>query len=150
MRRYVLDTNLYIAADREAQRAEELVEFYSAFLPWTYLHAVVAQELLAGAVDPKRGRRILASYIAPFEARNRIVTPTFRTWKRSGEILARLVQRRVFSPGGFARSFANDVLLAASCRETGLTLVTGNAEDFRRIQQVERFDVTAPWPTRYR
>jgi predicted nucleic acid-binding protein len=146
VRRYLLDTNLSIAADRNKEKAEELVRFYAAFLPFTYLHAVVAQDLLAGAVDPKRGRQIQESYIAPFEERNRIITPTYRTWRRSGEVLAALVRRRVFSPDGFARSFINDVLLAVSCREVGMTLLTTNTEDFQRIRQVERFEFVPPWP----
>jgi len=44
------------------------------------------------------------------------------------------------------RSFVNDVLIAASCAEAGVTLVTDNARDFARIGAVLRFGVTAPWP----
>jgi predicted nucleic acid-binding protein len=146
VRKYVLDTNLYIAADRAEAGAEELIQFYSAFLPFTYLHATVVQELLAGAVDAKRGRRIQEAYVAPFESRGRLVTPSFRTWKRSGEVVATLVRNGSISPGGFARSFLNDVLIAVSCRESGLTLVTRNQADFRRIQQVEHFEFIPPWP----
>jgi predicted nucleic acid-binding protein len=146
VRRYVLDTNLYIAADRSEPEAEALIRFYSAYLPFTYLHATVVQELLAGAVDAKRGRRIDEAYVAPFESRGRLITPSFRTWKRSGEVVAALVQRKLLSPGGIARSFLNDVLIAVSCRESGVTLVTLNEADFRCIQQVERFEFMPPWP----
>ena len=147
MTRYLLDTNLYIAAERDPAKAEELIGFYSAFLPFTYLHAVVVQELLLGAVDARRGRRIREAYVAPFEARGRIITPTYRSWKRSGELVAALVQRRVIAPGGFGRSFVNDALLAASCRESGLTLITMNVRDVSRLRQVERFDFVSSWPT---
>lgn len=51
-----------IRADRDQTEAEELIRFYSAYLPFTYLHATVAQELLAGAVDGKRARQIRESY----------------------------------------------------------------------------------------
>ena len=51
------------------------------------------------------------------------------------------------SPGGFARSFLNDVLLAVSCRAAGLTLVTANLADFERIRRVETFEFVPPWPT---
>lgn len=148
MKKYVLDTNLYIYADRDPEKAEELSAFYAGLLPFTYLHATVVQELLAGAVDPKREALVRASLIAPFEKRSRIVTPGYGTWRRSGEILAALVRERVISPGGFSRSFLNDVLIAASCRELGLTLVTANQEDFARIRQVERFSFVPPWPAR--
>lgn len=147
MRKYVLDTNIYIAADRDVGKAEELIRFYSAFLPHTHLHATVAQELLAGAVDARRGRQIHHSYIAPFEARGRLVTPSYRTWKRSGEVIASLIQKKHLSPGGFPRSFLNDVLLAVSCREVGMTLITENQRDFQRIRQVEPFDFSPPWPS---
>lgn len=143
----MLDTNLYIAADRDAAGAEELVAFYDAFLPFTYLHATVAQELLVGAVDAMRSRSIHVAYLAPFEARQRVVTPSYNAWRRSGEVVATLVRWKVLTPGGFGRSFLNDVLLAASCREHGLTLVTLNTRDFERIGQVERFDFVAPWPS---
>ncbi|MGH7663364.1 MAG: type II toxin-antitoxin system VapC family toxin [Gemmatimonadaceae bacterium] len=146
MRKYVLDTNLYIAADRDMAKAEELIRFYSAFLPFTYLHAVVVQELLLGAVDLRRAQLIQDAYIAPFEARDRLLTPSYENWKRSGVVVATLVEQRAISPGGFGRSFLNDVLLAVSCREAGVTLVTSNVADFERIRQVERFEFLVPWP----
>jgi predicted nucleic acid-binding protein len=69
LKRYLLDTNIYVRANRDRAKAEELIQFYSAFLPFTHLHSVVAQELLAGAVDRDRSRAIHRAYIAPFEAR---------------------------------------------------------------------------------
>ena len=50
------------------------------------------------------------------------------------------------SPGGFKRSFLNDCLLAASCREVGATLISLNREDFELIRKVLRFEFTEPWP----
>jgi predicted nucleic acid-binding protein len=146
LKRYLLDTNIYVRANRDRAKAEELIQFYSAFLPFTHLHAAVAQELLAGAVDRDRSRAIHRAYIAPFEARGRVVVPAFGTWKRSGEVIAALVRAKALSPGGLARSFVNDVLLAVSCRELGMTLITANERDFRRIRKVYDFEFTAPWP----
>ena len=45
-----------------------------------------------------------------------------------------------------SKSFGNDVLLALSCREAGLVLVTDNGRDFERIARVVPFDFVAPWP----
>lgn len=146
MTRFILDTNLYIAADRDAMAAGQLAAFYAAFLPVTWFHAVVAQELLLGAVDARRGTLIRNAYIRPFESRARILTPTFANWARSGEVVAQLVRERAISPGGFGRSFLNDVVLAVSCRTAGVTLITNNVVDFERIRRVERFDFTTPWP----
>jgi predicted nucleic acid-binding protein len=44
------------------------------------------------------------------------------------------------------RSFAFDVLLAYSCREHGVVLVTGNARDMTRIRRVFTFAYAAPYP----
>ncbi len=60
--------------------------------------------------------------------------------------MAALVQRRRLSPGGFGRSFLNDVLLAVSCREAGVVLITTNVSDFSRIRAVEPFRFEPPWP----
>jgi predicted nucleic acid-binding protein len=40
--------------------------------------------------------------------------------------------------GNVARSFTNDVLLAMSCREAGIVLVTSNLADFTRIASGQR------------
>lgn len=146
MKRFVLDTNLYIAADRDPARAEELERFVTAFLPSITLHSVIVQELLAGAIDERREKLVLESLIEPFERRDRLITPTYATWKTAGLIMARLVQRKLLSPGGSKRSFPNDCVLAASCRENGLVLVTDNREDFALISHVHPFEVEAPWP----
>ena len=147
VKRFTLDTDIYIAADRDPAKAEELVAFYAGFLAATYLHAIVIQELLLGAIDARRGVAIRNAYIRPFESRRRILTPTLADWIRSGEVVAELVRAKLLSPGGFARSFLNDVLLAVSCRAADVTLVTSNVADFAQIQQVERFHFVAPWPT---
>jgi predicted nucleic acid-binding protein len=144
--KFVLDTNIFVRADRDAEWAEELAAFYLAFLPATFLHAVVVQELLLGAVDARRGRALYEGYVAPFEERHRVVTPSYAAWRRSGHVVATLVQRRRLSPGGFSRSFLNDVLLAVSCREAGVVLITANEADFGRIRAVEPFRFVAPWP----
>jgi predicted nucleic acid-binding protein len=146
VKRYVLDSNLYIEADRSELAAEELDRFLMRFLPLVQLHAVVAQELLAGARDSRREKLIQDTLIAPFEKRGRVIAPSFAAWKRAGIIMSRLVQQKRMSPGGFGRSFVNDCVLAASCREEGLVLVTRNAQDFALIQRVETVEVVAPWP----
>ena len=146
MARYVLDTNVYVAADRDVGWAEELARFSSAYLPFIHFHAVVAQELLAGAIDQRRERLIDESLMMPFERRGRIITPGFTAWKGAGHILSRLVQRKLLSPGGFKRSFLADCLLATSCREHGLTLITLNRGDFDLIRRVHTFEYTEPWP----
>jgi predicted nucleic acid-binding protein len=146
MPRYVIDTNLYVAADRDLAWADQLERFSTAYLPFIHVHAVVAKELLAGAVDRRRERLVEDSLIQPFERRGRVLTPSFSAWMAAGRILSQLVQRKRMSPAGFKRSFLNDCVLAASCREVGATLVTLNRDDFALIGEVMRFEFVEPWP----
>ncbi len=146
MTRYVLDTNLFIDAARDRAKAEELRTFSSAFLPFLYFHAVVAQELQAGAVTARWRSELAGSVIGPYRRRGRVVVPSFGAWQRSGEIIAELVETKALPSGGVARSFANDALIAASCCEEGLTLVTRNRADFELIARVEPVRWTEPWP----
>lgn len=72
MRKYVLDTNVFVRADRDPAWGEQLAAFYAAFLPFTYLHAVVVQERLPGAVDTRRARAVYEGYVKPFESGGRL------------------------------------------------------------------------------
>jgi hypothetical protein len=45
-----------------------------------------------------------------------------------------------------SKAFANDILLALSCRESGCVLVTANDRDFSRIRQFISFEYMKPWP----
>ena len=146
MKRYVLDTNLFIDAARDRTKAEELAAFSSAFLPQVHLHSVVVQELLAGAISSEWRRDIERGLVGPYERRGRVLTPSYRAWKRSGEVVAELIEAKRLSASGVPRSFLNDVLLATSCREEGFTLVTRNLKDFELIAQVEPIRFEPPWP----
>jgi predicted nucleic acid-binding protein len=44
------------------------------------------------------------------------------------------------------QAFANDVLIAVSCREAGVIVVTSNTRDFERIAAVTNCEFVAPWP----
>lgn len=147
MSKYVVDTQLYIQANRSPDAQDALERFVYRESPRLYLHAVVVRELLVGALDSRRARELHRLYAAPLERRGRPVIPTYRSWRRSGEIITELVERRIISPGGYTPSFLNDVLIAASCREAGVTLITANTADFERIAQVEPFDFSPPWPS---
>ena len=142
-RRYTVDTNLYIDAMRSAEDNAALVAFHAAYAPFEHLSAVVVQELRAG-VRGKAAARLEAAIVAPFERRGRLVTPSYAAWKESGRVLAELVAPTTWS--SVSRSFVNDVLLAMSCRESGMVLVTNNLRDCLRIAAVRAFDFEAPWP----
>ena len=144
-RRYALDTNVFIRATRESDWREHLERFHAAFAPFEVLSAVVAQELRAG-VRGDAEKALEQSLLRPFEARGRVIVPSYAAWKGAGEVLSALIEARTVRWTGVTRSFVNDVLLALSCREEGVVLVTENQRDFARIAKVRRFDFVAPWP----
>ena len=142
-RRYTVDTNLYIDALRTEDGRAALNAFHAAYAPFEQLSAVVVQELRAG-VRGRAGAKLEAAIVAPFERRGRVVIPSYAAWKESGRVLAELIAPARWDD--VPRSFVNDVLLAMSCRESGIVLVTKNIKDFMRIASVRAFDFSPPWP----
>ena len=144
-RRYALDTNVFIRASRDVTSQQELERFHATFAPFEVLSAVVAQELLAGAKD-RAAKTVHAKVLEPFERRGRVIVPSYSAWKETGSVLSTLVSSDRTSWPDVSRSFVNDVLLAMSCRESGVVLVTENVREFARIAAVRQFDFVAPWP----
>ena len=64
----------------------------------------------------------------------------------SGDVLFDMARREGLESARLSKAFANDILLAASCRESGCVLVTDNARDFQRIRRFIPFEFTRPWP----
>lgn len=145
-RKYVLDTNIFIRAFRDPAANQALQQFHRAFAPFEYLSAVVAQELRAGARTAADRRGLERAMLEPFERRGRVITPSTDAWHRSGDVLAVLRVTAGLEPGRVSKAFGNDLLLALSCREAGMVLVTDNAGDFARIAAVAPFAFVAPWP----
>jgi predicted nucleic acid-binding protein len=145
--KYALDTQIFINAFRQPSANEALRRFHQAFAPFEYLSVVVAQELRAG-VKRRRDRKALDRHVLGiFERTGRTFAPTAEAWHRSGDVLSEMAQQEGLEIGRISKSFANDVLLALSCRETGCVLVTENARDFQRIRRYVQFDFVKPWPT---
>ncbi|MBI4614990.1 MAG: type II toxin-antitoxin system VapC family toxin [Planctomycetes bacterium] len=146
MTKYAIDTNLYVDALRNPERAVVFQSHYRKLAPALYMSAVVVEELLAGAVTAARARTLTREVLESFERTGRVVTPSYGAWKRSGNVLASLARREGLDLRRVPKSFVNDVLLAVSCREAGLTLITENLDDFARIRREFRFEFVAPWP----
>jgi predicted nucleic acid-binding protein len=64
----------------------------------------------------------------------------------AAQALAALAEAERVTAAQYSRAFANDILISASCREVGATLVTRNHRDFERIQKVLAFRLVSPWP----
>ena len=145
-RKYALDTNVFIHAFHDEARNAEVQRFRSANAPFEHLSAVVAQELRAGARTGQAAVRLQRLVFDVLERRGRVFAPTFAGWKRAGEALARLANLEGAPVRSFGRSFLSDVLIAASCRDAGVVLVTNNYRDFARIQRVLSFEFVHVWP----
>ena len=144
--KYVLDTQIFITAFRDPTANAALERFHAAFAPFEHLSVVVAQELRAGAQSP-RDRDMLDEYVLSlYERTSRVITPSRDAWHRSGDVLSEMANRDGLELARVSKSFANDVLLALSCRESGCVLVTENVRDFERIRRYVLFDFVKPWP----
>jgi predicted nucleic acid-binding protein len=146
VRRYVLDTNCYIDASRDSGALTALSWFSSKSAPGLYLSTVVAAELRAGVGSMKARKALERDILGPFVRRRRVITPSAAAWDALGLTLATLRETEGVQLARVPRSFAFDILLAYSCRESGAILVTGNARDMRRIRHVFAFEFEAPYP----
>ena len=146
-RKYVLDTQLFIHAFRDARANDALQEFHRLFAPFEYFSVVVAQELRAGIRSTTDRRALERHVLRVFARANRIITPSSGAWHESGDLLSKMAQRDGLQVAGLSKAFSNDVLLALSCREAGCVLITENRRDFERIRRFVRFEFIDPWPT---
>jgi predicted nucleic acid-binding protein len=145
-RKYVLDTQLFIQGFREPAANDALQEFHRVCAPFEYLSVIVAQELRSG-VQTARDRRALERHVLRvFERANRLIVPSGRAWQVSGDVLMRMARTDGLEVGRVSKAFANDLLLALSCREAGCVLVTDNERDFTRIRRFVPFEFVGPWP----
>jgi predicted nucleic acid-binding protein len=145
-RKYVLDTQLFIDAFRDRAANESLQRFHRAFAPFEHFSVVVAQELRAGVKRRDDRRALERNVLTVFERAGRTISPSADAWHRSGDLLSDMARTEGLEVGRVSKSFANDVLLALSCREAGCLLVTDNERDFQRIRRYVDFDFTKPWP----
>jgi predicted nucleic acid-binding protein len=80
----------------------------------------------------------------PFERRRRVFTPSSAAFAESGRVLAAVAAREGWRLLDDQPSLPNDALIAASCREQGITLITKDG-DFKRLARfVKGFRYAAP------
>lgn len=81
-----------------------------------------------------------------FRTRRRIHVPTLATWNLATDIDRGLRELGSYDGSLTQRSFANDLLIAATARELGAMLVTRNLGDFELIRRVVPIHFQPPWP----
>jgi predicted nucleic acid-binding protein len=145
-RKYVLDTNLYIGAIRDPDKEAALDAFLERNAPVTYMSAVVMQELRAGAITDASARALDKGIFEVFERRGRVAGPSVLSFKVCGRILTALFRQDGVPFKERPRSLVNDILIALTCRENGMTLLTDDG-DFKIIRPFVRgFSFLTPWP----
>ncbi|HEX3528652.1 MAG TPA: type II toxin-antitoxin system VapC family toxin [Thermoanaerobaculia bacterium] len=143
---FLLDSNIYIAGFNDPEFGESFRAFHQKNLPRLILSAVVAHELLVGARDRRRIDALERGLIEPFRTRSRIHVPTLATWALAAAIDRGLRELGSYDGSLAQRSFANDILIAATARELGAVLVTRNLRDFELIRRVVPMHFQPPWP----
>ena len=143
---FLLDSNVYIAGFNDPDFGEAFRAFHQKNLPRLILSAVVAHELLVGARDRRRIDALERGLLEPFRSRRRIHVPTLATWNLAADIDRRLRELGSYEGSLTQRSFGNDLLIAATARELGATLVTRNLSDFELIRRVVPINFHLPWP----
>jgi predicted nucleic acid-binding protein len=147
VKKYVLDTNLYVRAFRSVDGSRELQAYYDEFTPVTYLSSVVLHELLVGANTLAKERDVRDLLARPLQRAGRMITPSHAAWQSSAEAIARMSRKEKRDLRSTPKSLVLDYLLAASCREAGATLITDNLTDFAAIRKHARFDFEPAWPS---
>jgi len=132
----VFDTSVYVAAMRAGPESEP-ARLLRSRLPRTHLAAVVAAELQAGVVHAE-ARRAVAALMRAARRVGRLVTPTFRSWLRVGEVMA-VIRRREPRHASKLPRLWNDVLIAVSATQIGATVVSANRGDFELARRYLSF-----------
>jgi predicted nucleic acid-binding protein len=130
---YALDANVYIRALRDRDRLSLLKRFLIRSGMRVRVNAVVALELQAGARTPSQERAV-SDLVESYVARNRVIVPSFEAYRQGGRVLAALAVREGMDTSR-SGSLVNDVMIATSCREAGIKLITENVEHFAAVQR---------------
>ena len=144
--KYTLDSNIFIDGFRNEETQAEVFAFLNRALPFTYLSAVVMQELAAGARSAGAAREVQRGVFDPFERRRRVFAPSSAAFADSGRVLAAVAASEGWQLLDEKPSLLNDALIAASCREQGITLITKDADFERLAPFVKGFRYALPWP----
>jgi predicted nucleic acid-binding protein len=144
--KYALDTDIFIDGFRNEEAQTDVFVFLNRALPFTYLSAVVMQELAAGARTADAARDVQRGVFEPFERRQRVFAPSSAAFAESGRVLAAVAAREGWQLLDKEPSLLNDALIAVSCRERGITLITRDGDFRRLVPFVKGFRYAPPWP----
>jgi predicted nucleic acid-binding protein len=130
----LFDTSIYVSALRRGDPGPAVARFVAENDMW--LSAVVLEELYAGARE--RDRHVVEMIEGQFDKESRILLPDLDDWFQAGKVLSRLAARYDYEQIGRSR-LTNDALMAMSAARAGVTVVTANVRDFRRLAEFRAF-----------
>ena len=131
----LLDSSIYISALRRGDEAAVALRRLSADAP-LWLSSVVLEELYAGV--RYRDRHVVERLERDFDRAKRILVPNLSDWTQTGRVLARLANKYHYEKVGQGR-LTNDALIALSAGRLGITVITANQRDFRRLSEFRPF-----------
>jgi predicted nucleic acid-binding protein len=131
----LFDSSVYISALRRGDDAVLTLRRFAATAP-LWLSAVVLEELSAGAAD--RNRQVVERLERDFDRAKRILVPNLSDWTQAGTVLARLAAKYDYERIGQGR-LTHDALIAISAGRQGITVITANERDFRRLAEFRTF-----------
>ena len=146
MPKFTLDTNIFVDAFASPAGDAALNAFLQRAAPLTHLNAVVMQELRAGAGTEAQAAALQDVVFDVFERRRRVFGPSPDAFKECGRVLAALWRQDGVPFRQRPRSLVNDILLAASCREHGVVLVTADRDYTMLAPHLAGFRHVPPWP----
>jgi predicted nucleic acid-binding protein len=133
----MFDSSIYIAALRIGHDAALELRRLARGEP-IWLSSVVLEELYAGA--NAKSRHIVERLERDFDGASRVLVPNLKDWAQAGKVLALIAAKYDFEQIGRGR-LTNDALIAMSAARTGITVITANARDFKKLAEFRRF----PW-----
>lgn len=143
--KFTFDTNVLVDVLRDATAEHAFGVFLSRFSHCTYLSGIVMLELRAGARTSMQARVLEREIFQRFDRAGRVFAPSVEAFTTAGALLATLATREGWTTAAHP-SLVHDALLAASCREAGVTLITRD-HDFARLATVLRgWRFVTPWP----
>jgi predicted nucleic acid-binding protein len=135
MQPLLFDTSIYITLLRLRHEAVPGLRRIAAGAP-VWLSSVVLEELYAGVIQ--RNRRVVERLGRDFDRARRILVPNLTDWIQTGKVLALLATKYDYESIGKGR-LTNDALIAMSAGRLGITVITSNARDFKKLSDLRPF-----------
>ena len=144
---YILDTNLYVEAARSHSFRAVLRAFLVRAGPHVLASTVVIHELLVGASTKAAQGAVERDVAAPFQRFLRCIGTDALVWREAALITRAIAANKGHNERLKSASFRHDILIAASCRRVGATLITANRRDFTLIAEVRGLRFLTEFPT---